>query len=129
MYDLRYLRENLDAVRAQLGPRGSDVAWDKLREKIEKRRNLIIEVEANRHEVKKFSEDIGRLKREKKGEEAENLHRAQGMSTLVPQIGKQEKELRSIEQEVDDLAYRIPNLPHASVPVGKDSSRDRKSVV
>ncbi len=126
MYDLRYLRENLDALRAQLGPRGYDIAWDDLRKLIEGRRTLTIKIEQERHEIKKFSDEIGRLMRDGKAEEAETLRAAQGMRARVPEIGNHEEELRAIEQKVGDVALRIPNLPHASVPVGKDSSDNRE---
>lgn len=126
MYDLRYLRDNLDALRAQLGPRGADIAWDDLRKLLEDRRNLTIKIEQERHEIKKFSDEIGRLMREGKVEEAETLRAAQGMRTRVPEIGNQEEELRTIEQKVSDVALRIPNLPHASVPVGTDSSGNKE---
>src|SRR6185503_13587003 len=118
MYDLRYLRDNLDTLRAQLGPRGADIAWDDLRKLLEDRRNLTIKIEQKRHEAKKVSDEIGRLMRENKGDEAERLRAAQAMRTGVPDIGNQEEELRIIEQKVSDVALRIPNLPHASVPVG-----------
>jgi seryl-tRNA synthetase len=126
MYDLRYLRDNLDALRAQLGPRGADIAWDDLRKLIEDRRNLTIKVEQERHEIKKISEEVGRLMRENKAEEAMKLPEAHGITTRRLQIGEQEKKLRSIEQEVSDLALRIPNLPHVSVPVGKDPSDNKE---
>ena len=113
MYDLRTLRDNLDAIREQLGPRGADVQWDNLRKLIEERRTLTGQVEQWRHEVKKFSEEIGRLMREKKLDEAQRLRDAMGMSTVVPQIGISENNLRSVEERVDDLALRIPNLPHS----------------
>jgi len=126
MYDLRYLRDNLDVLRAQLGPRGADIAWDDLRKFIENRRNLTMKIEQDRHEIKKVSEEIGRLMRENKGAEAERLHQAQAIHQQVLQIGTREEELRSIEQKVSDLALRIPNLPHVSVPVGKDSSDNKE---
>jgi seryl-tRNA synthetase len=126
MYDLRYLRDNLDALRAQLGPRGADIAWDDLRKFIVDRRNLTIEIEQDRHEIKKVSEEIGRLMRENKGAEAERLHQAQAIHQQVLQIGTKEEELRSIEQKVSDLALRIPNLPHVSVPVGKGPSDNKE---
>ncbi|MGH7147597.1 MAG: serine--tRNA ligase [Nitrospiraceae bacterium] len=125
MYEFRYLRENLDTLRVQLGLRGGDVAWDDLRKLIEDRRNLTIKIEQERHEIKKVSDEIGRLIRENKGEQADMLRRAQGIPTRVPEIGNQEEQLRSIEHTVSDLALRIPNLPHVSVPVGKDP-RDNK---
>src|SRR5207249_10523201 len=117
MYDLRYLRENLDAIRIQLGSRGADVAWDDLRKLIEERRSLLTQVERERHEVKKFSEEVARLMREKKVDEAQRLRDAMGMKTVVPQIGALENSLRSVEERVDDLVLRIPNLPHSSVPI------------
>ncbi|HEY6260484.1 MAG TPA: serine--tRNA ligase [Nitrospiraceae bacterium] len=126
MYDLRYLRDNLDVLSVKLGLRGADIAWDDLRKLIEDRRNLTIEIDQNRHEIKKVSGEIGRLKRERKDENAEKLHKAQGIRSLLPEIGNQEEKLRAIEQKVTDLALRIPNLPHASVPVGKDSSDNKE---
>ena len=126
MYDLRYLRDNLDVLSVKLGLRGADIAWDDLRKLIEDRRNLTIEIDQNRHEIKKVSDEIGRLKRERKDENAEKLHKAQGIRSLLPEIGNQEEKLRAIEQKVTDLALRIPNLPHASVPVGKDSSDNKE---
>ena len=116
MYDLRYLRENLDAIREQLGPRGGDVPWDKLRMLIEQRRTLTSQVEELRHELKKGSEDIARLKREK--QPADSAMAA--MKAVGERIKKIEDELRGVEETLTDLNLRIPNLPHASVPAGKD---------
>jgi seryl-tRNA synthetase len=45
---------------------------------------------------------------------------------MVPEIGAQEEQLRAIEQQVNDIALRIPNLPHSSVPVGSDSSGNKE---
>ncbi len=126
MHDLRYLRDHLDTLRTQLGPRGADIAWDDLRKFLEDRRNLTIKIEETRHEIKKFSDEIGRLMREKKAADAEKLQKAQGMRTMVPEIGAQEEQLRAIEQQVSNVALRIPNLPHSSVPVGSDSSGNKE---
>ena len=57
MYDLRYLRDNFDAIREQLGPRGADVPWDRLRTLIEQRRTLTGQVEQLRSELNKGSEE------------------------------------------------------------------------
>ena len=67
MLDFHLLRDNLDAIRSQLGPRGSDVAWEDLRKLIQERRSLTMKVENERHHVKKFSEQIGKLMRENAG--------------------------------------------------------------
>ncbi len=124
MYDLRYLRENLDAIREQLGLRGADVGWDDLRKLIEERRSLTVKVENERHHAKIFSEQIGKLMRENKSEEAQRLMDSAGTKTIVPELGRLEEELRSVEERVVDLVLRIPNLPHFSVPAGKEASQN-----
>jgi seryl-tRNA synthetase len=116
MYDLRMLRDNLDAIREQLGPRGADVPWDKLRMLIEQRRTLTSQVEQLRHELKKGSEDVARLKREKQPADPAMV----AMKAVGERIKKIEDELRGVEETLTDLNLRIPNLPHASVPAGKD---------
>ena len=117
MYDLRTLRDNLDAIREQLGPRGADVPWDKLRTLIEQRRTLTGQVEQLRFELKKGSEEVARLKRE--DQPADTAMPA--MKTVGERIKKIEDELRGVEEILTDLNLRIPNLPHASVPTGKDA--------
>nr|MBA2485669.1 serine--tRNA ligase [Nitrospira sp.] len=49
MYDLRVLRDSLDDLRDQLGPRGKDVAWEDLRKLTEDRRTQTVQVEELRH--------------------------------------------------------------------------------
>lgn len=116
MYDLRDLRDNLNAVRTQLGPRGGDVPWDDLRKLIEDRRGLTMQVEEFRHQLRKGSEEVARLKREKQSADAVMAR----MKTLSDRIKQMEESLRTIEEGLGDLALRIPNVPHASVPPGND---------
>jgi seryl-tRNA synthetase len=116
MYDLRMLRDNLDAVREQLGPRGSDVPWDRLRTLIEQRRTLTNQVEQLRYELKKGSDEVAKLKREKQPADPAMV----AMKAVGERIKKIEDELRTVEETLTDLNLRIPNLPHASVPAGKD---------
>jgi seryl-tRNA synthetase len=123
MYDLRYLRDNFDAIREQLGPRGADVPWDRVRTLIEQRRNLASQVEQLRHELKKGSEKVAELKREKQS--ADDSMAA--MKTVGEQIKKLDDELRGVEETLTDLNLRIPNLPHVSVPPGKDASSNTEA--
>ena len=117
MYDLRTLRDNFHAIRELLGPRGADVPWDGLRTLIEQRRVLASQVEQLRHELRKGSEEVAKLKREK--QPADNSMAA--MKAVGERIKRIEDELGSVEETLTDLNLRIPNLPHASVPVGKDA--------
>jgi len=115
MYDLRYLRDNLDALRTRLGDRGSDVAWSDLDKLIAERRTLTALVEQHRHQLKKGSDEVARLKRER--QPADEAMAA--MKDLGDRIKKMEEELRETETRLADLALRVPNVPHESVPSGK----------
>lgn len=118
MYDLRALRDNLDAIRDQLGPRGADVPWDNLRKLVEERRALTTQVEHLRHELKHGSDQVAKLKRDK--QPADDAMAA--MKTVGERIKNLEAGLREVEDTLIDLNFRIPNLPHSSVPVGRDPS-------
>ncbi len=122
MYDLRVLRDNLDTIKSQLGPRGRDVAWDDLRTLLEERRTLTVTVDTLRHDLKKGSDDVARLKREK---QPADVAMAQ-MKALGDRIKAAEDSLRTAEERVMDITLRIPNLPHASVPTGKDPSDNQE---
>ena len=118
MYDLRSLRDNFDAIRTQLGPRGTDVPWDNIRTLIEQRRTLTSQVEQLRHELKKGSEEVAKLKRENQPAEASMT----AMKEVGERIKKVEDELRVVEETLTALNLHIPNVPHVSVPAGKDST-------
>lgn len=122
MYNLRVLRDNLDAIRDQLGPRAADVPWDDLGKLIQDRRSLTVQVEELRHQLKKGSEEVGRLKRDASQPEAVIAEKAGRMKALGDRVREGEENLRRVEEGLTDLALRIPNLPHASVPVGKDAT-------
>ena len=117
MHDLRYLRDNFDALRTRLGARGTDVAWSDLDKLIAERRTLTSLVEQHRHQLKKGSDEVARLKRER--QPADEAMAA--MKELGDRIKKMEEELRETEIHLADLTLRIPNVPHESVPSGKNS--------
>jgi seryl-tRNA synthetase len=123
MYDLRTLRDNLDAIREQLGRRGSDVPWDNLRTLIEQRRTLTGQTEQLRHELKKGSDQVAKLKREKQSADACMA----AMKAIGERIKAIEGELRNVEEALTDLNLRIPNLPHSSVPIGKDAGDNQEA--
>ncbi len=120
MYDLRNLRDNLDAIRDQLGPRGADVQWEDLGKLIEERRGLTSQVETLRHDLKKGSDEVARLKREK--QPADDAVAA--MKAVGDRIAQCETGLRGVEERLQDLALRIPNLPHPTVPVGRSTEQN-----
>ncbi|BFU93420.1 MAG: seryl-tRNA synthetase, also charges selenocysteinyl-tRNA with serine [Nitrospira sp.] len=118
MHDLRLLRDQLDDIRAQLGARGADVQWDSLRKLIDERRTLTTHVEQLRHELKKGSDEVAQLKRAKQPADAAIA----SMKAVGERISRGETDLRQVEDALSDLALRIPNLPHSTVPAGKDAA-------
>ncbi len=120
MYDLRILRENLGSIRDQLGQRGVDIQWKDLSTLSEERRALTSQVERLRFELKRGSEEVAKLKREK--QPADSAITA--MKEVGDRITEGETSLRAIEERLNDLALRIPNLPHTSVPVGNSAEQN-----
>ncbi|HMU56203.1 MAG TPA: serine--tRNA ligase [Nitrospira sp.] len=118
MHDLRLLRDQLDDIRAQLGARGNDVQWDNLRKLIDERRALTAQVEQLRHELKKGSDEVAQLKRAK--QPADDA--IASMKAVGERISRGETDLRQVEDALNDLALRIPNVPHLTVPAGKDAA-------
>ncbi|UVT20132.1 MAG: serine--tRNA ligase [Nitrospira sp.] len=120
MYDLKQLRENLDHIRTSLGRRGNDVPWDDLQKLSEERRAVTTQVEQLRYELNKGSEEVARLRRAKEPAEAAMA----AMKQLGGRIKDLEGNQQKVEEALTDVALRIPNLPHASVPVGSDASEN-----
>ena len=120
MYDLKHLRENLDNIRTTLGRRGNDVPWADLQTLGEERRAATMQVEQLRSELNKGSEEVARLRRAKEPADEAML----AMKQLGDRIKDAEGSLRKVEEALGDIALRIPNLPHASVPVGADASEN-----
>ncbi|MCP9438355.1 MAG: serine--tRNA ligase [Nitrospira sp.] len=120
MHDPKYLRENIEEIRTALGPRGRDVPWDLVRKLNEERRALTTQVEQLRHELKKGSDDVAR--RRQTGEPADEAIEA--MKRIGDRIKEIEGRLRETEEALSSHAFRIPNLPHQTVPQGADATHN-----
>jgi seryl-tRNA synthetase len=120
VYDLKLFRDNLDHIRTALGRRGNDVPWADIQKLSEERRAATTQVEQLRYELNKGSEEVARLRRAKEPAEAA----VAAMKQLGDRIKDAEVTLRKVEEALTDVALRIPNLPHASVPVGADASEN-----
>ena len=116
MLDPALLRQDLDAVVQGLSSRGYAFDRETYLKLESERRRVIQEAEVLKAERNRVSEEVAKLKREKK--DAEHLIVAQR------EVGQQLAALESAEREAE-AAFRaflatLPNVPHASVPVGKD---------
>jgi len=118
MHDLRYLRDNLESVRDRLGPRGADVPWDELNKLLQERRSVTVKVDELRYQLKTGSNEVARLKREKQPSDEAMA----AMKAVGHRISDMEAQVRILEERLTELALRIPNLPHESVPVGSSAA-------
>jgi seryl-tRNA synthetase len=123
MLDIRLIREKPDFVRERLATRsGGDDAKidDVLRVDVERRRaeTALQQLNADR---KRFSKEIGGKK--SCGEATAELE--QRVREIGDQIGDLNSRVTAAEEEQNDLLLRIANLPHESVPIGKDAAANR----
>ena len=115
MLDLNFVSENSDKVRAMLISRKHDTnILDSLLPKFEQRKTLIKSFEDMRAKQNKASEEIAKLKREKKP--ADDL--LNEMKELSSKIKDAEKEKNDIEVEIRNELLRFPNMLQDSVPKG-----------
>ena len=118
MLDLKFVRNNPEVVKEALQKRHVSMSLDHFLKQEEERRKLLFEVETLKARRNSVSEEVGRLK--KNGEEAESL------VLEMREVGQTIKDLEDkstvLVQEMEKVLYEIPNIPHASVPIGADES-------
>ena len=115
MLDVKHLRANLEEVKAKLQHRGEDLNdFDKFEDLDKRRRELIVETEQLKSRRNEVSQEIAVLKREKKDADA----LIKEMREVGDKIKGFDTELRTIEEELENIMLTIPNIPHESVPVG-----------
>lgn len=121
MLDLNYVRENLEAVRAGLAKRGmATTALDDFAQADEDRRRTIAESDRLNAERNASSREIGAFMKEGKREEAEARRRTVG--ALKERIAELDRRRDETESRMRELLSTLPNIPHESVPAGKDES-------
>ena len=117
MYDLSFVRENVEALVAKIGTRGEELNLDQFIQCDGERRRLLVEVESRKHELKVRSKEIGALR--KQGQDASEAQAA--MRQLSESIKEFDRRLKECETTLQRIIEQIPNLPHSSVPVGADA--------
>ncbi|HAF15483.1 MAG TPA: serine--tRNA ligase [Blastocatellia bacterium] len=121
MLDLNYVRENLEKVRNALQTRGVDpAALDDFAEADAARRRIIAESDQLNATRNSASREISALMKEGKLEEAEQ--RRKEVNALKERIAELDQSRGQAETRMHDLISTLPNIPHESVPVGKDES-------
>jgi seryl-tRNA synthetase len=121
MLDLNHVRENLEKVRAALQTRGvAPEVLDSFAEADAERRRIIAESDQLNAQRNSASREIGALMKEGKREEADE--RRQEVNQLKESIAGLDRLREQSETRMHELLSTLPNIPHQSVPVGKDES-------
>ncbi|MDI5927874.1 serine--tRNA ligase [Rhizobium leguminosarum] len=118
MLDIKWIRENPEALDAALAKRGGEPLAQSLVALDEKRRSAVQKAQDLLSRRNLASKEIGAAMAQKNSELAEKLKaEVSELKTLLPAI---EEEDRQLTAELNDALSRIPNIPFDDVPVGKD---------
>ena len=119
MLDIKLIRLNPEMVKQAMRNRNMDfdAAIDRLVGIDAERRDITAKVEALRAEQNAASKEIPRI-RKQGGDIQGIMARMKGISEQVKEL---ESRLAALETEQRNSLLTIPNIPHESVPVGKDS--------
>jgi seryl-tRNA synthetase len=120
MLDARFVRENIELIKKSLGDRHYTTAFDEFVLIEEKRLVLQRESEELRNKRNVVSEEIGKLRAQKK--DASPLIEA--MKSVADQIKALDDQIKTLEEKTGDFLLNIPNIPHESVPFGKDETEN-----
>ncbi len=111
MLDLKFIRENDGLVREALDKRVTTAPLDEILEIDSQRHQKVIELEDLRHQRKEMARE------RKRNQEA--VEEGRDLRVMIKDL---EDEVNSLDKQLLELLLQMPNIPHHSVPVGKDES-------
>ncbi|MGI6575170.1 MAG: serine--tRNA ligase [bacterium] len=118
MLDLKFVRNNPEIVETALKKRGMKTSLAEFQETDQKRRELIFTVEQLKSQRNNVSQEIAVKK--KSGEDAAEL--ILEMRQVSDRIKELDEQIKEIDQQLNSILLGIPNIPHDSVPVGRDET-------
>lgn len=122
MLDIKFVRENPDAIDEAMANRQTTWDREKFFEIDEERRSVISEVEQLQATRNAESKRIGALMHEGKKDEAEAAKNAvREVNEKIEGLANRRSEL---DAELNDFMAHLPNLPYKNTPVGKDESEN-----
>ena len=115
MLDTKLIRENSEVIRQALEKRGNAFALKNILEIDEHYRNLLRQVEQFRAQHNEVSNQLGKAREKPPQIIAE-------MRQLGEKISSLQREVSRVKADLDSLLLELPNIPHPSVPLGRDAS-------
>ncbi|MBM3245947.1 MAG: serine--tRNA ligase [Candidatus Omnitrophica bacterium] len=120
MLDIKFIKENLDSVKKSLKDRGLTIDLDSLLQLEDSRRKNLNELEGLRAEKNKANDEITALLKKKQDAKS----RIVSMKAIAERIDQLEDNLKETEGELNKLLLVIPNIPHASIPIGDATKKE-----
>lgn len=120
MLEIKFLRQNLSEVEKALSTRGEAADIKTFKDCDDRRKAVLRKIEDLRYRRNMVSQQIAGMK--KKGEDTDSL--VIKMREVSDRIKELNRSLLEMEEKIDGILMELPNLPHPSVPVGKDSSEN-----
>ena len=118
MLDLKLIQKNPDILKKALADRHSDLDVAEFLRLDEVRRKLLVEVEALKSQRNSASQEVAKRKRE-----------GQDATALLAELGNLSQRIKELDQktveaksDVQQWLMAVPNIPDASVPVGRDEN-------
>lgn len=120
MLDIKWIRENPEALDAALQKRGASAVSSEVLALDEARRAHVAKVQVAQERRNAASKEIGKAMAEKDSATAERIKAE--VAELKTFLTQAEEEERCLDKELNDLLSGLPNVPYDTVPVGKDES-------
>ncbi len=118
MLDIKFIRENPEIVKTGIKNKNEKDTVDEILLLDKRRREILNEVEVLKAKRNSVSKEIGLMKRE--GKDATEI--MEQMKSVSEKIKEFDAELKETEEKLNEMMLWVPNLPHESVPVGKDEN-------
>lgn len=130
MLDPKYFQDNLAELEKALKKRHTDPSLiNRVAALSRKRKELIQQTESLKSQRNKASQEIAQLKAKAKADPSaaqEAEKRVLEMRSVGDQIKALDEDLKKTEQELQNEALRVPNIPHSSVPEGAGSEGNQE---
>lgn len=122
MLDSKLLRQDIHSVAEKLKVKGYELAIESFQSLESSRKSLQVEVEQLLSQRKQASKAIGQYVREGMSADEAKKKVQQTLDEIAQHLEKKETELKSVQSELDNILVSLPNMPHESVPEGKDEN-------